>query len=161
MGLISKRKRFKVDGRRVVVRPLSQDLVGIWKRYGCVVIIRARRRRRKGVEVRIKNIYFAEVDVGGSSGGGLRAVWSDQKHTKGKRRTPLSEYKLWLGAKVHDGTAKPDIKAPKDFVKIKGVFSFIKVSKGDKEKFVTVKTGKTDPDINRITSENKPSWYRE
>lgn len=160
MGLIAKRKRFQVNGRRVVVRALSIDLVGIWQRYGCVVIIRARRRRRDGMEVRIKNVYFAEVSVDSSPGAVLDAVWSDEDYTKGKRRSQLSEYKLWLGAKIHDGTVKPDPKAPKDFVKIKGVFSFIKVTSGDKEKLVTIKAGKTDSDTDRITREHAPSWYR-
>lgn len=160
MGLISKRERFKVAGRRVVVRPISQNL-GFWNRDGCVVILRARRRRRRGMEVRIKNVYFAEVDVGSSSGSGFDAVWSHEKHTNGNRRTPLSEYKLWLGVKVADGTTKPDPKGIKDFVKIKGVFSFIKVSKGDKEKHLTVKAGKIAPDLARITTDHRPSWYRE
>lgn len=125
VGLIAKRKRFKVGGLSVVIRLMTLN-VGFYKRYGTVVIVRALRRKRKKANLRvvIQNDYFRRVDDGRGRSVithfGTRATRSSEK-----RRTRLSEFAIGQ---------TPDFG-------VVGVFSQCVISANGEERLETVSDG--------------------
>ena len=130
MGLINRRTRLKVGGVRVVIRPISIKLLGFFIRYGCVVILRARRGKRKGTTFIIDNHYFGNVNEGTPLPEEIGVIRRNNTRSSGKRRTRLSEYLIYVG---HGSQGLP----------VKGVVSAIRISKGSDERVVFVKAGKT------------------
>ena len=94
MGLIAKRHRFRVGGLRVVIRLMTLN-IGVYKRYGTIVIVRAirRRRRRANLRVAIQNDYFRKINDGSGRSVvthfGTRSIVSSAK-----RRTRLAEFAI-------------------------------------------------------------------
>lgn len=94
MGLIAKRKRFKVGGLKVVIRLMTLN-VGVYKRYGTVVIVRAlpRKRKKANLKVAIKNSYFRELNDG-LGRPTLTYYATKATSSTAKRRTRLSEFAI-------------------------------------------------------------------
>lgn len=133
MGLVNRRKRKTVGGVRVVVRPISIRLAKFYIRFGCVVILRAIGRKRKGTLVFIRNHYFVDRNAGliGAPEEIGFYRYNDKTRT-GYRRTSLSEYLIFIGS------GSPGLI-------IKGVLSQVLVKKGDDEEQFITEAGKIDP----------------
>ncbi len=130
MGLINKRTRVRIGGLRVVIRPIEVNL-GFYKRYGCLVIVRAlkRKRRRAGVDILIQNHYFYKPTPGLVDVAFLK---STRCQTRNARRTKLAEFKLSLDG---DPTIFPII----------GVVSKVRIRIAGEERLFTFVKGTIDP----------------
>lgn len=134
MGLINRRTRETVGGIKVVIRPISIDLGGLYVRYGCVVILRAIRRRRRGAVVVIENHYFGNINDGiPGAREELGLIRRNNTRSEGDRRTSLSEYLIYF-RKGSPG------------LPIKGVISTIRIRKGSDEETFSVSAGRIQSD---------------
>ncbi len=135
MGIINKRIRFKVGDVRVVIRRMSIN-IGVYKRHGVVVILRARRGKRNGTIVAIDNFYYVNL------GGTLDLAKMSSERSSGKRRTELSEYKVFL---FYGGDPGSDASTSDPNHPIVGVISSILVEKGSDSRHIVTHIGSTDP----------------
>ena len=131
MGLIAKRERFRVGGLRVVIRLMTLN-IGLYKRYGTIVIVRAtrRRRRRANLRVAILNDYFVKETYG--SAPPVLVHWGQRgTSSSAKRRTRLSEFAIGQSL---------------DF-NIVGVYSQCLISANGEERLETVIDGEVPSDF--------------
>lgn len=134
MGLINRRTRDKVGGVTVVIRPISINLGNLYVRYGCVVILRAIRRRRRGAVVIIENHYFGNINAGiPGAREEIGLIRRTNTRSEGDRRTSLSEYLIYVGS------GSPGLP-------IKGVISTIRIRKGIDEETFSVSAGRIQSD---------------
>ena len=133
MGLVNKRIRFEISGLRVVIRRMSIN-IGLYKRFGVVVILRGLRRKRRGTNVLIDNYYYIQER------GSLEMVHRTSERSNGKRRTELSEYKVFIGISSTGDASREDPYFP-----IVGVVSSILIEKDGETWNDIIRTGATDP----------------
>lgn len=128
MGLINKRTRVKVGGNRIVIRPIKVNLGKVYIRYGCLVVTRARRRRRVDARVTIHNYYFGNINEGTPLPSRIDMILHDQISTIAARRTALAQYIVFIGNK---STGLP----------VKGVFCRVEISSGGENQTYTFRKG--------------------
>jgi len=132
MGIINKRTRVTIGGLRVVIRPMTVN-VGVYKRFGCLVMVKAlrRRMRRRGVTVVIQNYYFRENDDLPGTSPEIEFLFTRGTRSTNARRTAESEFVF--------STAGDDFP-------VVGLISGIRIRVGTEEREFSFTLGKTDPD---------------
>jgi len=140
MALIQKRTRQRIGGLRTVIRPVALSIWDYYKRYGCIVMIKAnrRRRRRRGVDVIIKNHYYGGFPAFRAIGPEeIRLFDTKQVRSRNARRTTLSEYKIFAS----------NGRAPSGDFPVKGVFVEVIIKVGSDERYFSFSKGKLPRDF--------------
>ncbi|RDC58939.1 hypothetical protein HME9302_00115 [Alteripontixanthobacter maritimus] len=142
MPLLQRRQRETIGGLRVVIKPLAHDYGEYFKRYGCLVTIRARRRRRQaaGCTVAIHNHYFGSFPTGAPGSRPTIALLSeDGTRSENARRTRLSQYRIFAGSSP----------APTGDFPVRGVYIQVAIRIADDERYFTFTRGEVPASFDR------------